>query len=270
MRNIRSRALSPIPSDIAGFGKVAPMADRSSLIRPQQNSEGYLRDIAGAMAILTQLETLGRGYSSQVVIVGITPTLIYHSSQPRGIMLLNPARSAGLTQPLTILPLAARGPGAGNTTATPTGVGNYRTLSLFLNVTVNAGGLGTLVIDALTKDPLSGLWAISQANVFAGLSAVGTYYVQLGTLGIDSNFALAWTVGVQAITFSISGVEKDGLPGSSSGLDQTVYIGANSGINTSSGFPILEGTKEKFFIREETNVFGIAATPVSLKLFNLT
>lgn len=269
MRNIRSKALSPIPSDIAGFGRIVPMSGRSDIIRPKLDSNEYLRSIAGATATLMQLETLGRGYSAQVITVGVTPTLIYRSSQPRGIMLLNPARSAGLTKPLTLLPLAARAVGAGDTTATPTGVGNYRTLALFLNVTVNGGG-GTLQIDALTKDPLSGLWATSQSNVFGGLAAVGTYYVQLGALGVDSNFALAWTVGVAAITFSVSGVEKDGLPGSSSGLDQTVYIGATSGINTTSGFPILEGAKEKFFIREETDVFGVAATPVNIKLFNLT
>lgn len=261
-----------VPEDVQSIlnGQPKRMGAKRNLDRPQGAPPAdYGFEMADSMKILARLSTLERGYGTRQFAVGAAASRIYASTQPRGIVLLNPSRSAGLTSSGTLLPLAAYGVGTGNTKATPLGVGNYRSLAAFLDVTVNGGG-GTLIVDAYTQDPLSGHWALAQKDIFAGQAAVGTYYALLGGLGVDQNFAIVYTVAVAGITFSVSYIEKDGLPGSTSGLDRTIYIGPSSAVNTVSGRPILEGQSEKFFVKEYTEIWAVSVTPVNVRILELS
>lgn len=138
---------------------------------------------------------------------------------------------------------------------------------MFLDVTANATPL-TLVVNAQSQDPLSGNWATTQADIFSGSAAVGTYYADIGPLGVDRVIRLQAVVGAGAgtLTFSISGLFKGGL---NTPVGSTVYIGSPD-VNTTFGYPLLPGDKLPVFLRENVGLFAITATnPLVLKIFQL-
>lgn len=223
---------------------------------------------------LTKLNSLSKGFLARSVTIGTTPTLITSSARAKAIRILNPSLSSGLTSSGTLLSSAVRGVGTYNTRAVPLGVSNYQRMTLFLDITANAGA-GTLIIDAETRDQLSLGWMGSQADLFAGKSAVRAdgdmgYTAELGNIGVNVEFAIEATVGVAAITFSVGYTLKDGLPGTGTGASSTIYIGPSDAISSISGLPILSGQKEDFLIDENTELWGVAlAADQQLRVFEL-
>lgn len=218
----------------------------------------------------TSTFALKRGLVGTSTSVGTTATMVLQSRFLRGYILSNPTVSTGKATTGTLLASASRATGSGTTTTSPIDVSDYKEIKLYLDISANAG-LDTIQIDALTRDPVSGNWANSQTDIFISPSAVGTYYENLGSLGVDENFAIRWTVtnvGGGDPTFSLSYVVKDASAAFS--LSNTIYIGG-SGVTTVSGYPLLEGHELRFFL--EPNVELWAISPVSsgldLKIFEL-
>lgn len=225
--------------------------------------------------ILAQAITLRPGFSAKVYTVTTTPQRVFVSAQDKVILLVNPAVSAGLTTSGTLLASAIRG-GTGNTTASPLSVGNFMTLRLFLDITVTGGGTNTIQIDLRSRDPLTLNWAGGvtgfpvQNDVFGLPSAVGTYYANVGQVGIDLSFAIAYTVAAGTPTWSLAYLLKDGLPGSGAGAAQTIYLSGSDAVNSTSGFAILEGTEKAFFVPRDTEIWVVSTGSVTLKILELS
>jgi len=150
--------------------------------QPTPSSE-QLERILENSNILVSIETIERGLSGRGVNITTTPTRIIDGQFLRGYILQNPATSSGLTASGTFLASSSPGAGTTDTTGTPQGVANYRTMSMYLDITTAPSAL---TIDLLSEDPESGNWANAQVDVFVGVVATGTYYVSLGTIGVGS------------------------------------------------------------------------------------
>jgi len=143
------------------------------------------------------------------LVAGVPQRIIEPSKKGRGYIVINPAEISGFSSTITFFPSAARAPGTYN--STNFNVSGVNTARIFLDVTVNGTPL-TLVVNAQTQDPLSTNWATSQADIFGGAAAVGTYYASLGELGVDRQLRMQAVVGAGAgtVTFSVSGILKGG------------------------------------------------------------
>jgi hypothetical protein len=249
---------------------------RERLAQLSPDEIGRYRDVVDVilnmdknLGILSKLNSLSRGFNARTVTIGTTPTLIHSSPQGRGILLFNPTLSSGITTSGTLL--ASGTHAASNTQATPLSVANFQTLRLYLDITITGGATNTIVIQAQSQDPLSLGWATTQSDLFSALTAVGTYYVALGSLGIDVSFAVQWTIGAGTPTWSLGYTLKDGLPGTSGGVASTVYLGASDGVSTSSGFPLFSGDKLPIVITESTELWGVAlAAGQAVRVFELS
>ncbi len=255
------------------WSEQGPRDERSKLFRPKGRSiQQVLESMDFNLFLLSKLFTLDRGFSPKTVTVGTSPGLIYSSPQPRGIYILNPARIAGITTFGTLLPSAARNQGdSGNTQGSAIDVSSYKNIILYLDITANAGNLA-VTVNAQSKDPVSLNWGTYQSDVFQGnANAVGTFIANLGTLGGDINFSVSWAVaaGAGSATFSLSYVLKDGLQGALN-TSSAVFLSGTSGVSPTSGFVLLEGAGERFFIRENTDIYGVAYQNVDIKIFELS
>lgn len=216
------------------------------------------------------LSTIGLGFIPRNVTVLPATTnnptqIIIPNQSPRGYIIINPAEISGFSTQVTFFPSLARA--AATYTSTTFNVSGVDTARMFLDVTANATPL-ILVVNAQSQDPLSGNWATTQADIFSGSAAVGTYYADIGPLGVDRVIRLQAVVGAGAgtLTFSISGLFKGGL---NTPVGSTVYIGSPD-VNTTFGYPILPGDKLPVFLRENVGLFAITATnPLILKIFQL-
>jgi hypothetical protein len=235
-----------------------------------KEARGIWHSIKRHTGILAQAITLRPGFTAKVYTVTTTPQRVYVSAQDRVILLVNPQTSAGLTSSGTLL--ASGTHAASNTQATPLGVGNYMTLRLFLSITITGGATNIITINAQTNDALSTGWATSQSDLFDGTTnyAVGTYYANLGNLGVDLSFAVQWTIGAGTPTWSLSYLLKDGLPGSGAGAAQTIYLSGSDGVNSTSGFALLEGSERAFFVPRDTEIWVISTGSVTLKILELS
>jgi hypothetical protein len=64
-------------------------------------------------------------------------------------------------------------------------------------------------------------------------------------------------------------VLKEGLPGTSSGVSQTIFIGG-SGVTSTAGYPILSGEQKQFYLLENVNLYAVTNGPsLSLNVFEL-
>jgi hypothetical protein len=178
---------------------------------------------------------------------------------------LNPAGVIGLTAKGTLLASTNL---VGNTTLQTgsLGVANYKTARLFFNVVFNVGA-GPVTFDIQSLDPVTNTWFTTQTEVFA---ATGTRYVDLGTLGVDTDFAVTVTVPVgTTITTSIGFVLKDGLEGTSAGVTQTIFVGS-SGVSSVAGYPLLSGQDKSFYLTENVKLYAVTAGPtLSMNIFEL-
>ena len=255
------------PSGTPSQRRYEELADASSASPIDSSIADFLRRIAENTDIEIALRTIGLAFTPRIVNVLPATTnpptaIVLNNQAPRGYIIQNPGELSGFSSTVTFFPSALRVPGV--YTSTSFNVSGVETARIFLDVTVDAGA--TLTIDAQTQDPLSGLWATSQLDIFAGQVIVGTYYASLGQLGVDQNIRLIANVGVANLTFSVSGLFK-GV--SLSPVGSTIYIGGQD-VNTTFGYSIIPGDKEYFYLRENVSLYGITAVnPLALKVFQL-
>lgn len=242
----------------------------ASLVDYFKESRGIWHSMKRSLGILAQAITLRPGFAPKVFTVTTTPQRVFVSSQDKVILLVNPSVSAGLTTSGTLL--ASGTHASSNTQATPLSVGNFMTLRLFLSITITGGATNTITVNAQSQDPLSLGWATTQTDVFDAVTnfAVGTYYANLGTLGVDLTFAVLWTIGAGTPTWSLSYLLKDGLPGSGAGAAQTIFFAGSDGVNSTAGFALLEGSERAYFVPRDTEIWVVSNGSVTLKILELS
>ena len=224
---------------------------------------GLVGRIAKDTGVLSSIAMLKRGLLGRTVTITTVPQLIVNAEYLRGYIFLNPNELAGATAAGTLLASAAR-TATGSSSAL--GVANFLSGHYYLDITANSG-VGTVTITIESLDPASGNWAIVQ-TLFAATSAVGTSYAFVGEIGTATDARVSWSISAGTITFSIGYVLKNGLIGTSSGISQTIYLGG-PGVTTESGFPLLNGQSEKFFLEENLQLFAVADATLPLKIFEL-
>jgi len=226
---------------------------------------GLIRDVHSLAGVVE----LRRGLIGRVETITSIPKLIINQqeNEGRGFLLLNPAGVVGLTAKGTLL-ASTNIVGAGVAQQTGSlGVANYKTARLFFNVVFNVGA-GPVSFDIQSLDPVTGTtWFTTQTEVFA---ATGNRYTDLGTLGVDTDFAVSFTVPIgTTITVAIGFVLKDGLAGTSAGVTQTIFIGS-SGVSSVSGYPLLSGQDKSFYVTENVQLYAVTAGPtLSMNIFEL-
>lgn len=221
-----------------------------------------LSKIAEDTGILSSTAVLKRGLLGRTVTITTTPTLVVNSEYLRGYIFLNPNELAGATSAGTLLASEARS-GTGSSAAL--GVANFLLAHYYVVITaVNGGGLLTLNLETL--DPASGEWIVVQTLVSG--AGVGNTYAYVGELGTATDARLSWSIPAGTVTFSAGFVLKNGLIGTSSGTSQTIYLGG-PGVTIESGFPLLNGQKEKFFLEENLQLYAVAESTLPLKVFEL-
>ena len=208
------------------------------------------------------LETLGNAFTPFSVTVGTTPTIILAPNKtPRGYLFLNPSQTVnGITTDTTMFASASRG--AGTATSVVVNVQAFRTSRFFLNITVAPT---TLQVNLQTRDPLTLNWATAQTDIFSGVVATGTYYVDTGEIGTD-NFVRLQTVSTGTGTWSIAMVSKEAYGGTVS--PPGVFLG-NANVTTAIGYPILGGQEKRFLLMDNTPLYGVALVATPLSIFQL-
>lgn len=216
------------------------------------------------------LKVLKLGYVSRVInlTANVPAQIIEQSKYPRGYIIINPAETVGFSSTVTFYASLLRANGF-VTPSTNFNVSGVDTVRCFLDVTAITN-TPTLTIDAQTQDPLTSNWATSQVDIFGSAATVGTYYAQIGTLGVDRQIRLKATVGNAAgddITFSVSGILKGGAL---TPTGSTVYVGGDANVSTGFGYPILPGQREYFWLWDNVQMFAISPTePMTIKVFQL-
>lgn len=231
--------------------------------------DGYLERIVENSDILVATNVLGRAFIGRQFTIDTTPQRIADGRFMRGYLLANPTPSVGLTTTATILGSASRS-STGNTRSSPLGVASYETARLFLDISAITGA-GSTVIDIQTQDPVSSNWATAQSDIFGAPTAVGTYYANIGDVGVDRSLAVAFTVNSTTSTFSVGAILKGGLPGGGTGLANTIFIGPDVNVNSTNGYGILEGKELKLFLRSNVELWAVSLISggITLNVFDL-
>jgi len=249
------------------IGRYSPAIGLPSGVKP--NIDSLVEQIVENTHINVAAQIIERGIIGRNLIIHTTPIRIIDGRFQRGYIILNPSTGTqgALTSSGTALISGQRAAlSTGNTQGSPLGVANFKEIVLFLDISATGGG--TVTIDVQSQDPVSQNWVTTQSNIFAAPSAIGTYYANLGTMGVDSSFAINFTVGAGGTsTFSIGFTLKDGLTGSPGGVSNTVYLGGPD-VTISTGLPLLDGQKENFWARPNSTLWAIssvvAGTPLSV------
>ncbi len=233
---------------------------------PQPSSEDRVRSIDENVDILTRLNLIERGFTMRSVSVGTTPVEIVDGKFLRGYVFLNPSASAGLTSTGTMFASAARTVVGSPYTSGEVGVANFRNAAFFADVTVFGAG-SLIAVDLQTQDPLSGNWATAQADIFpaAAITAVGTYYANVGNVGVDVNMRLRASLTVAGSTFSVGYMLKDGLPGSASGIARTIYLG-DINVTVGQGYSLLEGQSLTKWFRQNTRLYAVSGVSAGVTI----
>lgn len=222
----------------------------------------YLDRIARDTNILSSITLLKRGLFGRTVTVTTTPQLIVRADFLRGYIFLNPNLLAGATSAGTLLTSTLQ-VATGNSAAL--GVANFLGAHFFVDVTaVAGGGLLTLVLQAL--DPATGVWMDVQ-NLVTSIG-VSSAYVFVDAFGVATDLRVQWSIPVGSATFSVGFVLKNGLVGTSSGLSQTIFLGGPE-VSVESGFPLLNGQSERFFLQENVQLWAVANATLPFKIFEL-
>ena len=229
-----------------------------------QDLSGLINDVHAIAGTVV----LRRGLIGRVETITTTPKLIINQQEQggRGFLLLNPAGVVGLTAKGTLVSSTTLA-GAITLQSGSLGVANYKTAKLFFNVTFSVGA-GPVTFAIQTLDPISGtIWLVSQT---ISLTATGNTYVDLGTLGVDTDLSVFVTVPVgTTITFNIGFVLKDGLDGTSAGVTQTIFMGG-AGVSSTAGYPLLSGKERSFYLMENVQLWAVTAGPsLSMNIFEL-
>lgn len=264
---------APVPDDILQTGIIGrqtayydPYDARSRETSKQLDNNELLRYILKNTDIDVLLRTLGNAFFPRSIDVLTTPTeIIAPNRSPRGYILINPNTTvSGVVTDVTVFP-------TGNVfavAATPSAsinVAGHGAAAFIMNVTEVSAG--PVTVDLQTQDPISGNWATVQSDIFSGAgTGLGTFYANVGAIGIDENARLLVTVAADTMTASIAAMLKPALAGTISG--PTVFLGS-ADVNTTIGFPLLSGQRETIYLRENTPLFGIAVAVTNLRLFEL-
>lgn len=227
----------------------------------------YLDRIARDTNILSSVTLLKRGLFGRTVTVTTTPQLIVNAEFLRGYIFLNPNLLAGATSAGTLLALASRGAATANATGNSAalGVANFLAGHFFISVTaVSGGALVTVVLQAL--DPVTGTWMDVQ-NLVTGVGVSNTYAF-VDAVGVATDLRVRWSIPAGDATFSVGFVLKNGLVGTSAGVSQTIFLGGPE-VSVDSGFPLLNGQSERFFLQENVQLWAVANATLPMKIFEL-
>ena len=252
---------------ILNNGIFVPRSNPSGGVSPANERDVLLKTIGKDLHSIAGTLTLSNGLLGRVVTLTSTPQLILSPQYDRGYLLLNPAGTTGLTSSGTLM-ASQQVVGAGaNTLSSEIGVANYNTMRFFLEITFDAG-VGPVPFTLQSKNPVTGTYIDTQ--VVFNPAATSTLYASVGTLGIDTDMRMKVVVPVgTTVTFSVGYVLKDGLPGTTAGVSQTVYIGG-PGVNAVSGYPILNGQEKQFWLFQNTQIWGVTAGgSLNLNIFEL-
>lgn len=261
----------PVPSDLSDPGIVGRTVsfyepyearDRESG-QPLDNNE-LLRRILKNTDIDILLRTLGNAFFPRSITVGIAPTpLVAPNRYPRGYIFINPSTTV-TSVVSTVTVFASQVFPVGTTNSASINVAGHGGAAFFMNIT--EASAGPVTVDAQSQDPVTGNWMTTQSDIFAGASALGNYYANIGSLGVDQNLRLVVNVAGDSMTASIGAVLKPALAGTVAG--PTIFLGGPD-VTTTIGYPLLGGQKEVLFLKENTPLFGIAAAATNLRLFEL-
>lgn len=224
--------------------------------------DAYLDRIARDTNILASISLLKRGLFGRTVTVTTTPQRIVIAEYLRGYIFLNPNLLAGATSAGTLLAPATQ-TATGNSASL--GVANFLAAHFFVNITAVAGG-GTLDLILQALDPATGVWMDVQ-NLTTG-AVVGSTYVFVDALGVATDLRVRWSIAVGTVTFSVGFVLKNGLVGTSAGVSQTIFLGGPE-VTVDSGFPLLNGQSERFFLQENVQLWAVANASLPMKIFEL-
>lgn len=235
---------------------------------PMTQSEDLLNKIKGDTGIISSTMVLSRGLIGRNIIVTTTPQLIIDAQFLRGYILLNPNQLTGATAAGTLLASASRGTATANLTGNSAtlGVANYLDGHFFVNISAISGGAAvTVTLQAL--DPTSGNWFDVQTLV-SGVFVTGSTYAYVGSVGVATDLRVSWSITAGDATFSVGYTLKNGLIGTSAGISQTIYIGGPE-VSVVSGFPLLNGQSERFFLKENVQLWAVANATLPMKVFEL-
>lgn len=275
-----SRGLKPLPMDLVPVdlrprtvqeytrGPQGALIPSGSLVQGGMSTlDKYLQQISDDTRILSSTVAIERGLIARLISVPTTPVLIADAQFLRGYIFLNPATTVGLTAASTLLASATF---TGGEVSASLGVANFLSQHFMLNVTA-VTGVGTLEIFAQTLDPTT----LTFIDVPGPLFSVASADVPIGVYATPAEFGVATDMRVRVVvtgatdfTLSLGTVLKNGLAGTSSGVNQTIFIGS-AGVTTTTGFPILEGQSERFYLRENTKLFAVADSTLELRVFEL-
>ena len=260
-KKIPSDLSSPISEflDIVRYDNYAAMFRNSS---EDMSTHDLMKVLVKIQQQRFNLETLGNAFTPFSVTVGTTPTRILAPNKtPRGYLFLNPSQTVnGITTDTTMFASASRG--AGTVTSTEVNVQAFRTSRFFLNITVAPT---TLQVNLQSRDPLTLNWATVQSDIFSGVIATGTYYVDTGEIGTD-DFVRLQTVSTGTGTWSIAMVSKEAYGATVS--PPGVFLG-NANVTTAIGYPILGGQEKRFLLMDNTPLYGVALVATPLSIFQL-
>lgn len=264
-----------IPKDIDATGITGkttvfydPLVARERETGEPLDNNALLKYILKNTDIDILLKTIGNAFFPRSIAIGTTPSIIIEPNRsPRGYILLNANISvSGIVSTVTVF-AAGTVWAVGATNSVSINVSGHGGAAFFMNVTEASAGNGS--VDLQTQDPLSGNWITVQSDIFSfgpGPIAVGTYYANVGGLGIDQAARLVVNIAGDTATGSISATLKPALAGNVSG--GAVFIGGPD-VNTTIGFPILSGQREVLYMKENTAIYGVAVAATTLNLFEL-
>ena len=229
------------------------------------DNNGILARILRNSDIDILLRTIGNAFFPRKITVSTRPTVIIEPNRyPRGYIIINPNTTvSGVVTNVTAF-AAGHVFAVGTENSASINVSGHGGAAFIMDIT--EASAGPVSVNLQTLDPISGNWATAQTDIFAGASAVGTYYANAGIIGIDSNCRLSVTVAGDTMTASIAAVLKPALAGTIAG--PSVFLG-DEDVNTTIGFPLLSGQKETFYLKENTPLYGIAAASTDINLFEL-
>lgn len=263
----------PIPEDIGATGIVGrttsyydPYDARDRESNRQLDNNQLLRYILKNTDIEILLRTLGNAFFPRQITVGTSPTLLVRPNRyPRGYIFVNPNTTvSGVVTDVVVFAAGTVFP-VGVTNSASINVSGHGGAAFIFNVTEVSAGATT--VNLQTQDPISGLWATAQTDIFAGAgTVVGTFYANVGEIGIDENARLVVTVAGDTLTGSIAAILKPSLAGTISG--PTVFMG-NENVTLTLGFPLLAGQRETLYLKENTPLYGVAVAATDLRLFEL-
>ena len=225
--------------------------------------EGYLKLLTKVESDRFALETLGNAFTPFTVPITTTPNRILAPNKtPRGYLFLNPSQSVtGATLDTNLFTPAVRG--AATFLSSAINVQAHRTSRFFLDITISPA---TLQVNIQSRDPQTLNWATVQTDIFGGVIAVGTYYATIGEIGTD-DFIRAQVIQTGAgANWSLTMVNKEAFGAIVSAPG--IFLG-NANVTPTIGYPILGGQEKRFWLMDNTPLYGVALAASELKVFQL-